>query len=292
MVQTIDRIPREHGAGAGERDEKAQAEKVGQEEPRSGRTEGEKARSEEPGPAGASPEAGRPQAASDRRRRAAAAERLIEAAGPLFAERPFDAVSTRELAAAAAVNLSAITYHFGGKERLYRAVIQRLVDDLEAHRRAVIALLRGGVERAAGDREQLARLAGDFVGYLIGFLLSSALPRWRMQLMLREITQPSAAFALIMGEHIDPLHDAVAELVAAAIGGAPGDEATRLLTQDVVGQCLSFGLGRSVVLWRLGWDDYTPGRVAQVVRAVTPAVLAALGLPPPDGDGAATAPQT
>ncbi len=209
---------------------------------------------------------------------ASASARLVEASGPLFAEQGFDAVSTREIARAAGVNLSAITYHFGGKERLYEAVIQRLIDDLEPQRQALIGLLRGGVAEAGDDRWKLARLASDFVGGVLSFVLTSALPRWRIQLMLREINQPSAAFALIMGGHIDPLQDALAELVAAATGHAPGDEETRLLTQGVVGQCMLFGLGRSVVLWRLGWDDYTPERVARVIAVVTPAVLATLGL--------------
>ena len=216
-----------------------------------------------------------------------ARERLIEAAARLFADQGFDAVSTRALARAAGVNLSAITYHFGGKENLYQAVIQRFVDDLEPHRRRMITLLREGVARAGDDRRVLARVAGGFVAGLIGFLLSGELPRWRIQLMLREITQPSAAFEIVMREHVGPLHDAVGGLVAAATGADPQAETTKLLTQSVVGQCLLFGLGKSVVLWRLGWDDYTPERIEQVVGSVTPAVLAALDLPALDGPEAA-----
>ena len=45
--------------------------------------------------------------------------RILEAAGQLFAARGFDGVSTRELAAAARVNISAITYYFQGKNGLY-----------------------------------------------------------------------------------------------------------------------------------------------------------------------------
>jgi AcrR family transcriptional regulator len=214
--------------------------------------------------------------------RGGARERLIVAAARLFADQGFDAVSTRALAQAAEVNLSAITYHFGGKENLYQAVIQRFVDDLEPHRQRMITLLGEGVAAAEDDRRALARLAGAFVAGLIGFLLSGELPRWRIQLMLREITQPSAAFEIVMREHIGPLQDAVGGLVAAATGADPQSETTKLLTQSVVGQCLLFGLGKSVVLWRLGWDDYTPERIEQVVGSVTPAVLAALDLPQVD----------
>ena len=49
---------------------------------------------------------------------------LITTATPLFAEKGFYGVSVRELAAAAGMNLSMISYYFGGKEVLYSAVLR------------------------------------------------------------------------------------------------------------------------------------------------------------------------
>ncbi len=48
---------------------------------------------------------------------------LISTATPLFAAKGFNGVSVRELAAAAGVNISMISYYFGGKEGLYAAVL-------------------------------------------------------------------------------------------------------------------------------------------------------------------------
>jgi TetR/AcrR family transcriptional regulator len=48
---------------------------------------------------------------------------LIAAALPLFASKGLHGVSVRELAAASGVNLSMISYYFGGKEGLYAAVL-------------------------------------------------------------------------------------------------------------------------------------------------------------------------
>ncbi len=214
-------------------------------------------------------------------------ERLISGATALFAERGFEAVSTRELARAADANLSAITYHFGGKEGLYGAVIERLVDDLEPNRQAIRALLVDGVAKANGDRAALAGLVAAFVTALMGVLLGGHLPYERMRLMLREITHPSSAFEIIMKGHVDPLHDAVGGLVAAAIGRPAKDERTLLLVQAVIGQCLGFGLGKAVVFWRLGWDDYGPGEIAKVVDTLTPSIIALLGLPLADGGAGA-----
>jgi len=52
-------------------------------------------------------------------------DRLIEAAREAFARDGFDAASVRDITAAAHANLGAITYHFGSKEALYHAVIER-----------------------------------------------------------------------------------------------------------------------------------------------------------------------
>jgi TetR/AcrR family transcriptional regulator len=48
---------------------------------------------------------------------------LIAATTPLFAAKGFNGVSVRELAKAAGVNISMISYYFGGKEGLYAAVL-------------------------------------------------------------------------------------------------------------------------------------------------------------------------
>jgi AcrR family transcriptional regulator len=50
--------------------------------------------------------------------------RILSAAARLFAERGYDGVSVRDIVAVAAVNLGAITYHFGSKEGLFGEVLK------------------------------------------------------------------------------------------------------------------------------------------------------------------------
>ncbi len=50
-------------------------------------------------------------------------DNLLAIATPLFAVKGFKGVSVRELASAAGMNVSMISYYFGGKERLYEAVL-------------------------------------------------------------------------------------------------------------------------------------------------------------------------
>ena len=51
-------------------------------------------------------------------------EKLFAAAIPLFAKKGYAAVSIREIAKAADVNVSSISYYFRGKEGLYHAIIE------------------------------------------------------------------------------------------------------------------------------------------------------------------------
>jgi AcrR family transcriptional regulator len=61
---------------------------------------------------------------------AEARERILGAALEVFAERGFGGATTREIAARAATNLGLIQYYFGGKERLWRAAVDRVFGGL------------------------------------------------------------------------------------------------------------------------------------------------------------------
>ena len=54
--------------------------------------------------------------------------KLLKTAARLFASRGTEGVSTRELAGQAGVNLCAISYYFGSKQKLYEAVIDEVIE--------------------------------------------------------------------------------------------------------------------------------------------------------------------
>lgn len=55
------------------------------------------------------------------------AERLIQAAVSLFAQHGFDAVSTGAIASAAGLTQSMVHYHFGTKEKLWKAAVEHIM---------------------------------------------------------------------------------------------------------------------------------------------------------------------
>jgi AcrR family transcriptional regulator len=61
-------------------------------------------------------------------------ERILDVAERLFAERGFASTSLRALTAAAGVNLAAVHYHFGSKDDLIAAVLERRLVPLQQER--------------------------------------------------------------------------------------------------------------------------------------------------------------
>ncbi|HET8694667.1 MAG TPA: TetR/AcrR family transcriptional regulator [Aquabacterium sp.] len=60
--------------------------------------------------------------------------RILDAAEALFVSGGFDALSMRQITAAAQVNLAAVNYHFGSKDALIQAVLARQLDPLHEQR--------------------------------------------------------------------------------------------------------------------------------------------------------------
>ena len=69
-------------------------------------------------------------------------ERLLETAAGLFAARGFEGVSLRDLTQAAGVNLAAVNYHFGSREKLIECLIERMMNPMNEERLAMLAEAR------------------------------------------------------------------------------------------------------------------------------------------------------
>ncbi|HNW25335.1 MAG TPA: CerR family C-terminal domain-containing protein [Candidatus Gastranaerophilaceae bacterium] len=56
--------------------------------------------------------------------------KILDSATELFAKKGFDGISTRDICKAAGVNISMISYYFGGKEELYSKVVSSIVENI------------------------------------------------------------------------------------------------------------------------------------------------------------------
>lgn len=70
-------------------------------------------------------------------------EKIIEAAGELFAQKGYEGTSVRDIASTACVNLASINYHFENKQNLYYEVFRRNWE-----------WLARGIEKIGQDKDQ------------------------------------------------------------------------------------------------------------------------------------------
>ena len=88
--------------------------------------------------------------------------RLLDTTERLMVEAAsLDDVSVRRIAEAADVNVSAISYHFGSRDRLIVAVTQRVYDRINAERHA---LLDRAIQTAAPDPPHLRAVIEALIG--------------------------------------------------------------------------------------------------------------------------------
>jgi len=88
--------------------------------------------------------------------------RILEATECLVAERGFDAVSLRDITSDAEVNVAAVNYHFGSKEKLFEAIQCRYIEPINDERLRMIAELTNA-GRVAAVREILEAFMRPFL---------------------------------------------------------------------------------------------------------------------------------
>lgn len=88
------------------------------------------------------------------------ADKILNAAEELFSASGYDAVSIRQITQAAGVKLALVHYHFGSKEELYRAVIQRRIGRLSECR---MRLLDQYLDEADGEPLAIEKIVQAFI---------------------------------------------------------------------------------------------------------------------------------
>jgi len=150
--------------------------------------------------------------------------RLLSEAARIFSEKGYAKASTREICAAAGLNVAAIHYHFGGKDGLYRAVLQGPIH-------AISAQLEGFDDPGLSLPQAMARMLGAFAGLAADDATTNlAADPHGLRLHLRELVEPSPVYAAAVAQHFVPHQQAMARLLARHIGLAvPDDDVHRLV---------------------------------------------------------------
>jgi AcrR family transcriptional regulator len=198
---------------------------------------------------------------------AATRERLVQVALDAFGRQGFEGASTRAIAQKAEANISAILYHFGGKQGLYLAVAEHIADFIGSR----IAPVVGRIEQALADGSVDADAAIGLLELVIArqvALLAEPETEAFARFITREQQEPTAAFTLIYDRVMGVMLPLVRRLVAIATHDDPAREVVGLRTFAIGGQFLIFRVGRAAVLRQMGWQDIGPAQVEAITRVI------------------------
>ncbi|MBI3127553.1 MAG: CerR family C-terminal domain-containing protein [Candidatus Tectomicrobia bacterium] len=194
-------------------------------------------------------------------------QRLIEAAGEIFAETGFHKATVRKICARARTNGAAVNYHFGGKESLYTAVLEYAYQC--SHQKFPHDI---GLE---GDATPAQRLRAFVRSYLLR-IFDEGRPAWHSKLLASEMSQPTAALDDLIAKFVRPRTAKLLELVGEILGEPANSEQVRLSARSIIGQCLFYYNCRPIISRLFPEQDYSPADIERLADHITRFSLGAL----------------
>ncbi|HEY0271316.1 MAG TPA: CerR family C-terminal domain-containing protein, partial [Sphingomonas sp.] len=206
--------------------------------------------------------------------------RLLDIAIREFGTKGLEGASTRGIAAAAGTAMSAITYHFGGKDELYRAVARYIAERIAEQFAPALMAVRAepaddGPVRA---RAQIKAIFSIF----IAMLLQPESASWA-RFIVREQMEPTPAFDELYNGPMGPMLGHVTALVRRVAAQRIDESEARLRAIALFGQVLVFRVARATVMRSTGWAEIGAEQadaVQAVVLAQVDAVLDTLEAKP------------
>jgi AcrR family transcriptional regulator len=164
-------------------------------------------------------------------------DKILNAAGEVFAEYGFEGATIRAITERAEVNVAAVNYHFRDKAELYSRVV---VDACSAR-----AAWRDTLAKPTDSPEERLR---TLISHFLEYMLGPDRPAWKRRLMAREMANPTTALDELVEENIRPFRD---EFLRPTLRELTGDRFSRrqlsFIGSSVMGQCLYFHQSRPII---------------------------------------------
>jgi AcrR family transcriptional regulator len=183
-------------------------------------------------------------------------QRLLEVAAHLFAEHGFDNVTVRDICARAQANVAAVNYHFGGKTGLYDQVLTMAIRIMQATTEEI---------RQAGEH-QPAQVQLESSIRIFLTRVATTRNRWIHQLMLREVSNPTPSFDMVLNEVLKPRMAYVRNAVGAIMGCPIDDPRVEMSVMSVQAQL--FALLNNPLASKLNSPALTPERAEALARHI------------------------
>ena len=194
-------------------------------------------------------------------------ERLLAAAGEVFAARGFRAATVREICQRASANIAAVNYHFGDKEGLYFAVLKSCS---EAALKKYPPTL--GLEPNATGEERLHA----FVRALLFRIADKGKPSWHGKLIAHEMAEPTKALTTLIDKVYGPALKQLEMIVRELMGRRAPVTVVRQCLLSILGQCLYFQYARPAIQHIHPEQGFEPVDIERLAKHITQFSLAGI----------------
>ena len=202
-------------------------------------------------------------------------DRILTAAARLFAARGLAGVGLREITAEAGVNLAAVNYHFGSKEKLLEALFLRRARPITEERLRQLALCAAG-------QPTLERLLDAFLRPAFSLGLEEGVDGATFgRLRARLSVESEALYRRILAQAFDASTRAFLEAVAAALPGLPRSE-VEWRFHFMLGTML-YTMADSGRIQSITGGSCQPGDVDTALAKLIPFLCAGFRAPPTEG---------
>ncbi len=192
------------------------------------------------------------------------ASALIHAALPIFGMRGLEGASTRDIARAAGKPMSAITYHFGGKDGLYLACAQHIGDTIGGWMGPTLA--------AEGDAlpQDIATARSQIEAVFA--IMAHAMVRNETaefaRFIVREQQEPTEAFDVFYNGMMGQVLNRLVSLMKVVAAGRVAEIDIKVRVIAMMGQVLSFRIARAATLRLTGWHEVGEPESAVISRVI------------------------
>lgn len=190
--------------------------------------------------------------------------RLLDAAAELFATRGYRGVSVRDICEQACTNVAAVNYHFGSKDKLHAAALDHA---RERAIREAPASPAPGHKGPLSPQQKLRRHLGGLMQR--AFVTGPA--GWYMQIVLREMVDPTPALRDTLEKALAPQQRRLEAIVGQVVGQDPDTDRVRDLASTVLASAIYFQNCRPAIEHlRPGFtfEQQTADRVADTLAAM------------------------
>lgn len=194
-------------------------------------------------------------------------DRIVEAAGQIFAERGFDATTVRDICQRAEANIAAVNYYFGDKQRLYVEAVVR------AHR---WRMERAKLPDWPANTSPQKKLA-DFIRTFIRRVRTGPEDTWRTRLVMREMMHPSAACAELVQASIRPQFEILLGILRELLPADTSEQQLHLTAFSIVGQCLFYYFADPVIRKLVTAEEYGSFDIDKLARHIAEFSRSAIG---------------